>query len=288
MRRVIGATTVLLATLFAATLSPAADVKKTAVSYQAPTTDLTIKGTLMMPAAPTPAPAVLLLHGSGGVDGRGEYHAETLNRQGIATLEVDMWGPRGLKGGPQSRPKRLRETYPDAFGALLFLAQRPDIDPQRIGIMGFSWGGGLALATASAALVDEFTMGKARFAAHAPFYPACWSFLRSAADFKMTGAPVHIFVGDKDDYDAPDACQQVVDKLPAESKRVVTLTVYPDGYHGWDSRTGGSNFFDPNAAQGKGGRVRFFPDGKLADRSRREVVEFFTQSFAAVTPAPKP
>ena len=135
--------------------------------------------------------------------------------------------------------------------------------------------------------MQEFTAGKARFAAHAPFYPACWSFLRTAADFAMTGAPVHIFVGDRDDYDAPDACQQVVDRLPAASKGAVTLTVYPDAYHGWDARTGGANFFDPNAAQGKGGRVRFFPDGKLAERSRREVVEFFTQAFA-VTPPTKP
>jgi dienelactone hydrolase len=278
---------VVLTTLLAATLSPAADLKTTAVSYPAPPTDLTIKGTLVVPAAPAAVPAVLILHGSGGVDGRGEYHAEALHRQGIATLEIDMWGPRGLKGGPQGRPKRLRETYPDVFGALLFLAQRPEIDAQRIGIMGFSWGGGLALATASPALVAEFTAGKARFAAHAPFYPVCWSFLRSAADFTMTGAPVRIFVGDRDDYDAPDACQQLVDKLPPASKSVVTLTVYPDAYHGWDSRTGSANFFDPNAALGKGGRVRFFPDGKLAERSRREVVEFFTQAFA-VTPSTKP
>src|SRR5581483_10239938 len=245
----------------------AADVK-TRVSYVAPTTDLTITGTLVVPAAPGPVPAVVILHGSGGVDGRGEYHAETLHRRGIATLEVDMWGPRGYKGGPQSRPKRLRETYPDAFGALLLLAGQPAIDPQRIGIMGFSWGGGLALATASTALVDEFTGGKARFAAHAPFYPACWSFLRNAPTLTMTGAPVHIWVGDRDDYDGPDACQQLVDALPPASRSVVSLTVYPGGYHGWDARTGGANFFDPNAAQGKGGRVRFFPDGALAERSR--------------------
>ena len=277
----------LLVLVLAAGASMAAEIKKTSVSFTAPTTDLTINGTLGVPAVPGPVPAVLLLHGSGGVDGRGEYHAEALHRQGMATLEVDMWAPRGLRGGPQGRPKRLRETYPDAFGALLFLAQQPAIDPQRIGIMGFSWGGGLALATASTNLVQEFTGGRARFAAHAPFYPACWSFLRTAADFKMTGAPVRIFVGDRDDYDAPDSCQQLVERLPPASKSVVTLTVYPDAYHGWDSRTGSANFFDPNAAQGKGGRVRFFPDGKLAERSRREAVEFFAQAFA-LTPPTKP
>jgi dienelactone hydrolase len=192
-----------------------------------------------------------------------------------------------LLGTPQSRPKRLRETYPDAFGALLFLAQQPEIDPQRVGVMGFSWGGGLALATASAGLVQEFTKGAARFAAHAPFYPVCWSFLKTAPDFKTTGAPVHIFAGERDDYEEPDTCRHLVERLPAVSRATVTLTVYPGATHGWDTRGGAVNFFDPNAALGKGGRVRFFPDGKLAARSRNEVAEFFAQAFT-LTPATKP
>lgn len=259
------------------------------ITYTATTTDgpLTLPATFVVPESATPAPAVVVLHGTGGVDGRGAYHAEALHRRGIATLEVDMWTPRGLKGGPQSRPKRLRETYPDAFGALQFLSQQPGIDPQRIGIMGFSWGGGLALATASVNLVQEFTKGTARFAAHAPFYPVCWSFLRTAADFTMTGAPVRIFAGARDDYEEPDTCRQLVERLPPESKRSVTLTVYPGATHAWDTRSGAVNFFDPNAALGKGGRVRFFPDGTLAERSRTEVAEFFAGAFA-VTPPTRP
>ena len=84
--------------------------------------------------------------------------------------------------------------------------------------MGVSWGGGLALAAASTSLVQEFTGGSARFAGHAAFYPVCWSFLRTAADFRITGAPVRIWVGDRDDYDAPDTCQQLVDRsLPRAS-----------------------------------------------------------------------
>jgi dienelactone hydrolase len=259
------------------------------VSYTVATPDgsLTLPATFVVPVNPTPAPAVVVLHGSGGVDGRGAYHAEVLHRHGIATLEVDMWTPRGLKGGPQGRPRRLRETYPDAFGALRFLAQQAEIDPQRIGIMGFSWGGGLALATASASLVQEFTDGALRFAAHAPFYPVCWGFLRTAADFRLTGAPVRIFAGERDDYEEPDTCRTLVERLPPESRPSVTLTIYPGATHAWDTRSGAVNFFDPNAALGKGGRVRFFPDGKVADRSRNEAAEFFARAFA-VTPSTKP
>jgi dienelactone hydrolase len=260
------------------------------ITYPVATADgpLTVPATFVVPAGTTPMPAVVLLHGTGGVDGRGAFHAEALHRRGIATLEVDMWTPRGIKGTPQSRPKRLRETYPDTFGALRFLAQQPEIDPQRIGVMGFSWGGGLALAAASASLVQELTGGALQFAAHAPFYPVCWSFLKSAADFKLTGAPVRIFAGERDDYEEADTCKQLVERLPADSRASVTLTIYPGATHAWDTRSGATNFFDPSAALGKGGRVRFFPDGKLAARSRAEVTEFFAAAFAAVTPSTKP
>jgi dienelactone hydrolase len=272
--------------LLVAGAAAAQGVTKTRVTYPAPTADLTIPGTLLAPVASGPVPAVVIAHGSGGVDGRGDYHAEALNRAGIATLEIDMWGPRGLKGGPRGRPRRLAETYPDVYGALKFLVQRPDVDAARIGIMGFSWGGALALAAASARLTEQFTGGIPKFAAHVAFYPTCWSFLPRAAELTMTGAPVKILVGDKDDYDAPDACPRLIDALPPESRALVALSVYPGGYHGWDASQR-ATFFDPSAALGKGGQVRFFPDGKLAERSRRETVEFFAQAFG-LTPPTKP
>lgn len=45
---------------------------------------------------PEVVPAVVIMHGSAGVDSRGALYARELNLAGIATLEVDMWGARGL------------------------------------------------------------------------------------------------------------------------------------------------------------------------------------------------
>ena len=41
--------------------------------------------------------AVLICHGSDGVDGRGAALAEVLNARGLATFEIDMWAARGVK-----------------------------------------------------------------------------------------------------------------------------------------------------------------------------------------------
>src|SRR5262245_49433685 len=123
-------------------------------------------------------PTVVILHGSGGIDGRGEFHAKALNAAGIATLEVFMFtsGNRPRSGS--------RSNFTHMYGALNYLAKRSDIDPNRIGVMGFSWGGGLSLSATSLVLTQRFTGAQFRFAAHAPFYPVCWPYLRLVSDPK--------------------------------------------------------------------------------------------------------
>ena len=137
-----------------------------------------VKGELILPEAKGEGnlPVVLILHGSAGIDGRGEFHGKALNAAGIGTLEIFMFS-RG------NRPRAGRnENLTHMYGALKYLASRSEIDPGRIGVMGFSWGGGLSLTAASASITQLFTGGQVRFAAHAPFYPVCWSHLRMTSD----------------------------------------------------------------------------------------------------------
>lgn len=49
---------------------------------------------------------------------------------------------------------------------LQYLAAHPRIDPLRIGIMRFSWGGILTVLTSSEELSRQYAGGKLRFAAH--------------------------------------------------------------------------------------------------------------------------
>jgi dienelactone hydrolase len=248
---------------------------------------LTIAGQLRVPIRDGNVPAVVIVHGTNGVDSRGSYHAEALNDAGIATLEIDMWSPRGLSGGagPNGRPQGVPETLPDAYGALLFLASRSGIDPQRIGITGFSWGGVVSMLTATRPYSDLY-MGAnpLRFAAHAPFYPICWGYNKIPGyEFaELTGAPVFIQSGQCDAYDEPDSCTQLISSLPEQTQRDVTVTMYPEAMHGFNRLEPAQVVNDPFSHLGRGGEVRFEANLDAAGKSRQATVEFFERAFAAV------
>jgi dienelactone hydrolase len=230
------------------------------------------------------------VHGTIGVDSRGTYHAQALNAAGIATLELDMWSPRNLSGGAgaNGRPETVIETLPDAFGALLHLASIPGIDPQRIGIMGFSWGGVVTMLTATRQYNERYLgNNRLRFAAHAPFYPVCWNYNKIPGhEFReLTGAPVLIQSGDCDGYDDPDSCETLVQGLPEEAKRHVSLAIYPGAAHGFDRLEPALTVIDPYSHLGQGGEVRMEANEEAAARSRRATVDFFKRAFASTNRA---
>lgn len=248
---------------------------------------LRIAAQLRLPAAAGPTPAVVILHGSAGVDSRGTFHAEALNQAGIATLEPDLWSPRALLGGtgPNGRPQSVVETLPDAFGALHYLASRPDIDPQRIGVMGFSWGGVLSMLTATRPYCEHYVEpGAPRFAAHAPFYPVCWTYntVPGHEFTELTGAPIFIQTGACDDYDHPDSCEKLVSGLPAAAQRCISYKVYPEATHAFDRLGPTMIGDDPYSHLGQGGKITITANPGAAAEAREATVAFFTRAFAAI------
>lgn len=248
-------------------------------------TAATVRATLSLPnqASQGKVPAVVLLHGSGGVDGRGAFHAAGLNEAGYATLEVFMFEPG-------ARPREGHTvTLSHAYGALKYLATHSAVEPAAIGVMGFSWGGNMALRMASTKVRDSFSnaLGGLNFAAHVSFYPVCW-FHHSLVNTtdpalqgtyaSFTGAPVWLAIGDKDDYGTPRDCPDFVESVSGAAQGKLSLTVYPGATHGWDVPGGASRtVFDPSANQGKGAQVRMFSDSRVANRSRAEAIQFFDQ-----------
>ena len=100
-------------------------------------------GTLCIPRAGKPKyPAMILLGGSEGGDSMARA-AERFAAHGYVTASVAYFGVPGL-------PKTLVDVPVETVGAAVAtLAKRDDVDASRIGIMGGSKGGELALLAAS-------------------------------------------------------------------------------------------------------------------------------------------
>lgn len=301
----------------------AAEPQVTFIQFQslniaAPGTPLTIKGKLSIPGRaygkgacrnndhrknPTgnlKMPAVLILHGSSGVDARGDFHEAALNAAGIATLQIDMWEARGVTG-ISNRPAVPILTIPDAFSALAFLRANPAIDPERIGVLGFSWGGVVSLA-ASEQLYAGMFGGGMKFAAHVAHYPVCYgannanillAFGTAPAQagtqyLNLTGAPVLIQIGSEDDYDNGAApCRALAQAVNPTNNNVVEVQEYIGAYHAWDRLMVPVTATDPFADQGSfllGQRpspppIVIQPDVAQARAARARVVQFFQHRF---------
>ncbi|OAN56896.1 hypothetical protein A6A05_07970 [Magnetospirillum moscoviense] len=235
---------------------------------------------LVVPPGDGKRPALVILHGSGGIDGRGAFHAAEMQRRGFATLEVLMFPP----GGRPREGHHVNLTH--AYGALKYLAGRDDIDPGRIAVMGFSFGANLAIRTASAPTREAFDddLGGLRFAVHVAFYPTCWTHARLQTNprhpqfgtfDRLTGAPVLILAGGQDDYGRPDDCARFARMLEDKPGARIDLEFYPQATHGWDGQTDRERFiYDAMAFEGRGGKVRLTPDPEIAERSRRRAADF--------------
>ena len=253
---------------------------------QTPPVPLTVKGKLKIPFLKHRSkwrklPAVVILHGSSGVDFRGDFYARALNAAGIATLEIDMWEARKITT-TADRPPFPLFTYPDAFGALAFLAEHPKIDPERIGVLGFSWGGVIAMAAATNIYASQFGNGR-HFAAHVAHYPVCYTYNSQypGTDFyDLTGAPILIQIGDEDGYDnGCEPCFALRDSLDMDEKKLVKIVVYENAYHAWDRLEVPVTIEDPFSNLGAGGTVGLIPDVDCAYESRRRAVGFFLNTL---------
>ena len=117
--------------------------------------DITLAGTLTLPDAGSRFPAVVMLVGSGSLD-RDEnifghkghlLLADALSRQGFAVLRYDKRGVGASTGGKCTDP--VEELASDAMAAVRFVATRPEVDALRVGIVGHSEGGIIAIMNAA-------------------------------------------------------------------------------------------------------------------------------------------
>jgi dipeptidyl aminopeptidase/acylaminoacyl peptidase len=111
------------------------------------TLDNGVDATLNVPDGVTNAPAVLMLHGFGSQKNEvGDMYArdaKALADKGVASLRISFSGFGKSDGDTGSAS--MDQMVGDALSAGHYLAGSPGIDSHRLGILGFSLGGGVTL-----------------------------------------------------------------------------------------------------------------------------------------------
>jgi dienelactone hydrolase len=121
-----------------------------------------INGTLYLPDEPGPHPAVVVLHGSGGMRDIYQDEAQWLSKQGYVALVLDYYARTGkIAWLYNERVRRWKAWEQLVVQSLDYLAGLPEVDADRLGIWGMSQGGALALSVAHEeprvkAVVDYF------------------------------------------------------------------------------------------------------------------------------------
>lgn len=213
--------------------------------------------------APGPRPVVISLHGCGGLlDPKGNLSrnryrvAEYLNVEGMHMLALDSFTTRGIKSICETA-LRLRtfdheERRDDVHAAMRWLAQRPDVDRERIALVGYSNGGSTVLS-----VVDRTDKTVRAQPIHpraaVAFYPGCIGY-NQMWNYEIV-APLLVMIGALDDWTPPQHCEYLQGKVRrAQPDARLELILFPGAHHGFDgygpiqqrgglpTRSGGATF----------------------------------------------
>jgi dienelactone hydrolase len=249
------------ALLLSATVAGAADVVD--VDVTAPPRPATLRATVQRPKGEGVWPALIFLHGCGGLGRRQTAWADELSQQGYLVLVLDSFGARTIR-----RVCGDRTLFPppdraeDVFAAVRALQRRPDVDRARIGVIGWSHGGSTALA----ALAAQSEHPAQRLRAAIAFYPGCLD-----AHTWKGAPPLLMLLGASDDWTPAERCTRLAHTVRGFGERVETV-VYPGTYHAFDDAGLRQPVRVRDALGGRGATVAYNP---TAHADAREQVRAF-------------
>ena len=194
-----------------------------------------ISGSLILPnKVEKPVPAVVILHGQGGVHRNEKDWASRLRRIGIATFIVNSNKRPDCRNGTCYDSHQGMVNIVDAYRALELLSTHPLIESSRIAVMGFSVGGKASLYSSVKRFQQLWGTSGHEFAAFVSFYPACN--IRFDKDEDVSNKPIRVFHGAQDEWSSPSVCKEYIDLLIAAGNDV-EITVYDKAHHGFDSKS---------------------------------------------------
>ena len=174
-----------------------------------------------------------LIIGVAGSMGWRKHHLDYLKmyqEQGYATFQLNSFKSRGITSTVGSQDEvTIAAVILDAYRALEKLSKHPKINSDKVALTGWSLGGGVTLFAGWMPLKEAIT-DQVSFAAHLAFYPPCFI---NPENLSFTKAPIHILIGESDNWTPAKPCLDLVEKL--SDKTNINITTYPDAHHGFDS-----------------------------------------------------
>lgn len=220
--RTVGKTLqVLLACLALAGCAGSAPSSQVSFPVEAGGSTLKVWATVYKPDGQGPFPGVVVLHHCGGIDPELQRWARHLTTLGYVAIVPDSFGSRGTTGVCANGAVRSADRVPDAYAAAAYLRTLPDVQGDRIGLIGFSHGGGTIAALAAA----RQPAGQP-FAAAVAYYPGCPASARTAL------IPTLVLVGEKDDWTPAPPCQKWAERVGDPNR--LDVVVYPGATHRFD------------------------------------------------------
>jgi dienelactone hydrolase len=187
-----------------------------------------LTGTLYRPSGPGPFPVVILLHGCGGMSPNLVTWAARLNGWGYAAVTMDSFGPRGQVTvcAPERQPLvTARDRAGDVISMAVYLRGVPGIDASRIGVVGFSHGGGTAAWVTQARYETQYPN---LLKASVDYYGPCRS------PETQGSVPLLALAGEADTWSFPArTCRAFGQKLKPD--QVFEVHTYPGVVHAFDN-----------------------------------------------------
>jgi dienelactone hydrolase len=200
----------------------------TSVSFHSADPSTTLDGTLFKPDGAGPFPAVVLLHGCGGIRPHFVQWAGTIRNMGYVALLVDSFRPRGISSICANSPTMAamtRDRAADAYGALRHLKGLSFVDGDRVALMGWSHGG---WTTLEAMASPHYRSSPDQFRAAIAFYPWCRDALTEP--FRV---PVLVLIGGSDDWTPAKKCEDMQARLSPDAPPL-RVQVYQGAHHDFD------------------------------------------------------
>ena len=185
---------------------------------------VTVKAELRTPPGKGPFPAIVMIHSSGGEIISEEY-IRAFHKRSIATLDVRVYESRGgtKREGRRKSPANAVTGVYDALNALSYLRSRDDIIDNKIGVIGWSYGGVVAN---NSRIAFHRKWASEEFDYHIAYYPFCWLYEND----ETTGKPILFLLAELDQITPADQCITYVSQTTNAEMRV-----FKGAHHSFDS-----------------------------------------------------